>query len=63
MYRRDEINLFPQENINADGIIAFCHEKNKNEEEQGEEGNQLVSTLFCSNVAKQTVNEIPAQNI
>ena len=35
--------------------------KKKNRNDQDEEGNQLVSTLFCSNVAKQTVNEIPAQ--
>ena len=35
--------------------------KKKNRNDQDEEGNQLVSTLFCSKVAKQTVNEIPAQ--
>ena len=35
--------------------------KKKNRSEEEEEGNQLVSTLFCSNVAKQTINEIPAQ--
>ena len=38
---------------------SVMRKKNRNEEE--EEGNQLVSTLFCSNVAKQTINEIPAQ--
>ena len=41
----------------------FVMKKNNNEEEQEKEGNQILSTLFCSNVAKQTVNEIPAQNI
>ena len=39
----------------------FVMKKYKNEEEQEEEENQLVSTLFCSIVAKQTVNEIPVQ--
>ena len=37
-----------QENINADGVIAFCHKKNKNEEEEEEEGNQLAQLFFAA---------------
>ena len=42
-------------------MLSPSVKKKKNRNDQDEEGNQLVSTLFCSNVAKQTVNEIPAQ--
>ena len=35
--------------------------KTKNRNDQDEEGNNSFQLFFCSNVAKQTVNEIPAQ--
>ena len=54
-----ELTFLHTKTLTPMALSPSVQKKNWNDEE--EEGNQLVSTLFCSNVAKQTVNEIPVQ--
>ena len=54
-----ELTFLRTKTLTPVALSPSVKKKNWNDEE--EEGNQLVSTLFCSNVAKQTVDEIPVQ--
>ena len=56
-----ELTFLRTKTLTPMALSPSVMKKKKNRKEEKEEGNQLVSTLFCSNVAKQTINEIPAQ--